>query len=260
MDTTYPLVDLEMAYLDWHRSRGSTPATIAKYESSFRLFQRFSQGKPQDSRLLSTETFRAFAAWMRETPNKGQRGVTKRSEVSIHGYLKDYRAFIRWLQKEELVTRIITIDLPKLPGRLFTVLSQEDLDKIWDSSFLKGDGALCCRNRAMIGLMLDTGLRPFDRSPFPCLLGLVLGLGQLERATVGRLAPEQIGVLAVYPRGRRRATVRAGPAVLVILGHCPTPFVELSYGPCSRGSRLGHKEACISGLADLSILVEGDKN
>lgn len=57
------------------------------------------------------------------------------------------------------MTRVIKIPMSKLPQRLFPILTEDDLDKLWNSSFLKRPRALYVRNQAMIGLMPDTGLR-----------------------------------------------------------------------------------------------------
>jgi integrase/recombinase XerC len=49
--------------------------------------------------------------------------------------------------------------MPKIPKRLFRILSDDDLQRVWQSQYLTGHGDLSIRNRALIALMLDTGLR-----------------------------------------------------------------------------------------------------
>lgn len=155
----HPLSDLEEAYLRNHQALGRSACTIARYRQTFALLERCLDQPAPDSRVLTTETMRRFATWLRETPTRPQRGETQRSEVSVHGHLKDMRAFIRWLASEELLERAVKVPLPRLPGRLFPILTEQDLAAVWNSSSMKGSGDLCVRNRAMIGLMLDTGLR-----------------------------------------------------------------------------------------------------
>ena len=46
-----------------------------------------------------------------------------------------------------------------MPQTLFPILSDEELCKVWQSRYLTGRSSLATRNRALIGLMLDTGLR-----------------------------------------------------------------------------------------------------
>lgn len=92
------------------------------------------------------------------------------------------------MHDDGLVTRVIKIPMPKLSQRLFPIPTEEDLDKVWNSSFLKGSGALYVRNQAMIGLMLDTGLRREEVASLTlsCLdldnrLLTVVGKGNKER-------------------------------------------------------------------------------
>lgn len=97
MDDTYPLVDLETGYLLQHKTRDSSPATITRYEHTYKLLHRCLGETPLDIRSLTTETMQRFAIWLRQTPTEVQRGNTKRSEFSVPGHLKGMRAFIRWL-------------------------------------------------------------------------------------------------------------------------------------------------------------------
>lgn len=61
MDDTYPLVDLEAGYLLQHKARDSSPATITRYEHTYKLLHRCLGGTPLDSRSLTTETMQRFA-------------------------------------------------------------------------------------------------------------------------------------------------------------------------------------------------------
>ncbi len=68
------------------------------------------------------------------------------------------------------------------------MLSPDELDRIWATRYLSGPSNLATRNRALIGLMLDTGLRraevvgltPADLDLVKCLLS-VIGKGQKQR-------------------------------------------------------------------------------
>lgn len=159
MEPTYPLADLQRRYLDHHRALGRSPDTVLRYEATFRLFDHYlaDTNRCPDSRALCAEVIQRFAVWLRETPVRPQRGSTKRSESSVHGALGDLRAFTRWLVDEEILPHPVKIRLPKLPQRLFPVLSEADLQRIWASRYLTGRSSLAVRNRAILGLMLDTG-------------------------------------------------------------------------------------------------------
>src|SRR4051812_12252251 len=78
--------------------------------------------------------------------------------------------------------------MPKLPQKIFPVLTDQELERIWASRYLTGRLSLATRNRALLGLMLDTGLRrggvvslaPADLDLDNCLLR-VTGKGNKQR-------------------------------------------------------------------------------
>jgi site-specific recombinase XerD len=49
--------------------------------------------------------------------------------------------------------------MPKLPRRLFRILSESELEVLWSSRHLSGNGVLAIRNRALVAFIMDTGLR-----------------------------------------------------------------------------------------------------
>lgn len=190
MESNYPLPDLEHRFLEHHRALGHSRNTILRYEATFRLFDRFlaETNRPGDSRALTTEGMQRFAVWLRETPVRPHRGSTERAAAGVHGALKDFRAFTRWLTDEGLLMQKVKVPLPTLPRKLFSVLSEKDLERIWSSRYLSGRSSLAIRNRALLGLMLDTGLRrgevigltPADVDLDNCLL-TVTGKGNKQR-------------------------------------------------------------------------------
>lgn len=76
--------------------------------------------------------------------------------------MRDVKAFVRFMLDEELVERNIKVKLPKLPQTLFPVLTKDELETIWQTPQLTYPGAMGKRNRAIAGLMLDTGLRRWE--------------------------------------------------------------------------------------------------
>ncbi len=94
VDHHHLLSELEDAYLQNHQALGRSSCTIARYRQTFALLARFLDQPAPDSRALTTDVMRRFATWLRETPTRPQRGETQRSEVSVHGHLKDMRYFV----------------------------------------------------------------------------------------------------------------------------------------------------------------------
>ena len=152
------LDELQRRYLVDHQAHGSSINTIKRYQATFALFARFLGDRPADAGVLTSATMQEFALWLRETPVQEHYGSTKRSVHGTHAHLRDMRAWTRWLANEELLAPI-KVTFPKLPQRLFPILSDEEMDRLWKSKYLTGSSELSIRNRALLGLMLDTGLR-----------------------------------------------------------------------------------------------------
>lgn len=161
MEQTHPLADLQECFPAHDRGLGRSPKTLAHYHDTFTAFYRHLKeaGREPDSGCLTTEGMQTFAAWLRATPTRGFRGTTERSVHGVHGFLKDMRAFVRWLGDEGHLERVVKVPLPKLPQRLFPILSDADVELIWQSRHLTATGDQGRRNRALMALMFDTGIR-----------------------------------------------------------------------------------------------------
>jgi hypothetical protein len=68
-----PSVSLEVAFgrfLDHHRALNHSQAQLSHYNATFQDFQRFLTvtKRPQHITILTTETFEAFASWLKDQP------------------------------------------------------------------------------------------------------------------------------------------------------------------------------------------------
>lgn len=158
---TYTLDELIRQFREYQASRNFANGTVERYRCSFLLFDRFveAEGLERTGAVLTTATMEAFARWLRETPVRPHHGTTRRAESGVHAHLRDLRAFTRYLNKIGLLDRVIDYPMPKIPKRLFRVLTDEEMRRLMRSRYLTGNGDLSIRNRALIALMLDTGLR-----------------------------------------------------------------------------------------------------
>src|SRR5439155_5084212 len=75
------------------------------------------------------------------------------------GNMKYLKAFVRCCREEKLIDWRVKIPLPKLPKRLFPVLSDDDLVALFQSPDLVGTSEYAVRNRALLAILLDTGIR-----------------------------------------------------------------------------------------------------
>ena len=156
-----PLKELEARYLDYHAAANHSPRTLQRYRETFVDFHRFLEASqhPSDLSSLTTSSLRGFGLWLKETPIKPWRGRTQRSIHTVHGRLKDLRAFCRWLFDEELLEAVPKVTLPKLPDELFPILTDDELKELFRCPHLSSPGPQAVRNRALVAFLLDTGVR-----------------------------------------------------------------------------------------------------
>lgn len=155
------LEQLVTEFLAFHKSESSIK-THDHYRDSLKLFMRCladSQIEPTVE-ALTNATMNTFAAWLRVTPTmKPWRGTTERSIYGVHGALVDAKVFVRWLEEQERIDRAPKVPVPRLPQRLFPVLSEADLALVFACNQVAGKTEVAVRNRAIIAFMLDTGIR-----------------------------------------------------------------------------------------------------
>ena len=82
-----------------------------------------------------------------------------KNSVSVQSYIRGLRAFLHYLHEEEYIDEDICrkFKLPKATRKVIDVLSDEEIDKLLAA--LSGDEWLTVRNRLIVALMLDSGLR-----------------------------------------------------------------------------------------------------
>jgi site-specific recombinase XerD len=163
-DKRKPAMQLAMVqelYLLHHSARGHSPKTIRHYQDTFRLLERFIKetNKVSTISLLTSSVMNEFALWLRNTPTRGWRGETKRTEAGIRGTLTDLRAFVRWCHEEGHIESLPKVPVNKLPQVFYPILSDEELDTIFSTKQLSLETEIGTRNRALVAFMLDTGVR-----------------------------------------------------------------------------------------------------
>lgn len=153
---------LAAAYIRDLQARNASLATIETYEQSFITFRLFLQaaGVSQELTDLTSDVVRAYQIWLRETPlPRIYKGTTVRSIGGVHTKVRQLRALVRFGEAEGMITHRVKVTTPKLPERPFEVFSESDLRTIFASRYLTGASEGAIRNRALFGLLLDTGLR-----------------------------------------------------------------------------------------------------
>ena len=107
---------------------------------------------------------RGWIDYLQKTPT--YRGK-KLSDESIRSYGQSLLAFCHWLEREELIEKPITtrFRLPRVEEKLIPTFTSEEVQKLLNACE-EGDRerpqlvkALTARNRAIVSLFIDTGIR-----------------------------------------------------------------------------------------------------
>lgn len=162
-----------------------SPMTIRRYEYTLRQFETFLG--PQT--LLDQIT----PSLLREFMLKLE-GRVKANTVLAH--MRDVKAFLRFCEREDLLEKnpIYKVTMPKVDSQILPALTEEEVDCLINSCSTKT--ALGTRNRAILLLMLDTGLR----------------LSEVADIKVGDI--DQNGLIIVMGKGRKERMVRLGGTAL----------------------------------------------
>lgn len=161
METTN-LVDIELRFIRAQESRNLSPYTIRNYRQFFIELHRYEQERGVSLRgdSLTNDILRDVAVWLRQAPlRKPRNGRTTRNSGGLLVRLRQLRALVRWLQAEGLTNQSLFVKLPSVPQQVRESLTEAQVGKLWESSYLTGHSVQSARNRALLALMLTSGLR-----------------------------------------------------------------------------------------------------
>ena len=122
------------------KAQGLAEASLEFYEKSWRLFRRFWDGQQEIDRFL----LRDYLLHLRLTNNA----------TSTGSWWRGLRVFLRWCHTEELLPSDPTekVKAPRAEFRQKQPLTEEELARVFAAAKLP-------RDRALLALMIDTGLR-----------------------------------------------------------------------------------------------------
>lgn len=153
-----------------------TAKTIRTYEQRLRYFRTWVESTHSILYVedLQLTHLRGWIAHLQKTPT--YRGK-KLSDESIHSYGQSLLAFCHWLEREELIEKPITtrFRLPRVEEKFIPTFTPDEVQKLLEaceegeSSRPHLHKALTSRNRAIVSLFIDTGIRLNE------LVGLRLG-------------------------------------------------------------------------------------
>lgn len=183
------LSEAVIEYLVEQSVRGNSKKTVEDYRRKLRFFQDFT-GDVE----LSEITLTLCRSYYLEMSSRLDNSVT------VQTYIRALRAFINWLYSSEYISEDICrkFKLPKAHRPLIDVLTDSEIFRIFNC--FPGESLLELRNKAVISLMLDAGLR----------------LNEVVTARITRLHLEE-RVLIVDGKGGKQRAVAFGITTQEIL-------------------------------------------
>ena len=136
-------------FMQEQKFRGNSNYTLDYYKRSLKMFLNFC-GNDMDIEDIDVVLFKSYQLYIAENLNINR--------VSVRTYARAVKVFLRWLYFEEYIDIDVNkLLLMKANKDIIVPLSDDEIKSLLNvydnSSFLK------CRNRCIIMLMLDCGLR-----------------------------------------------------------------------------------------------------
>jgi site-specific recombinase XerD len=156
-------------FMSAHKVENGSPATL--HNLRFALFPFAAWLKAThgivDTDDLRLEHLREWVVYMQETPSSSG---DLRLDSTVHNYAVNLKAFCHWLENEEVLAKPITprFKLPKVEQKFIPTFTPDDVTKLFaacDEGEIRYSNqphirkALSARNRAIVAVFLDTGIR-----------------------------------------------------------------------------------------------------
>ncbi|MFC1953613.1 tyrosine-type recombinase/integrase [Chloroflexota bacterium] len=162
--STTSLESLIKGYLLTCRTENKSPKTIRGYESTLRNFNWYcNQNKFPEVQQLTAVHIRHFLWYLGSESNRwnGTNPSARHpaSNTTINDYFRALRTFFNWLEREELVidNPFRHLKTPKPDNNIIQALTPAEIERLF--KVCSGKSMLDVRNRAILSVFLDTGLR-----------------------------------------------------------------------------------------------------
>ena len=147
------------------RCESKSAATIANYQYRLASFIWFCQasGFPDEPGKITTTHIRQFLWYLASEPNRwgGSSTSAKKpaSGATVNHYYRVLNSFFNWLEREGLISEnpLTRIKTPKFENKIIKALTSKEVKTLLSQRSAKT--ALNVRNRAILMMMLDTGIR-----------------------------------------------------------------------------------------------------
>jgi site-specific recombinase XerD len=197
--TTTSLESLTKGYLLNCRTENKSPKTIRGYEMVLRNFAWYCRQNdfPQVQKLTAVH-IRHFLWYLGSETNRwnstnpASRHVA--GNTTINDYFRALRTFFNWLEREELIVDnpFKHLKTPKPDNRIIQALTPAEIERLF--KVCSGKSMLDVRNRAILSVFLDTGLR----------------LSELISLTLDDVNMDDGSILVIHGKGGKPRVVRIG--------------------------------------------------
>jgi site-specific recombinase XerD len=162
-------MDIQMAIRDYitaHEIQNSSAHTIVNHRKQLGYFAAWLQSAHGiiDTDELQLTHLRGWISHLQKTPG---RGGLKRSDATVNRYGMSMLAFLHWLEQEEVIQKPVTtrFRLPNVERKFIPTFTSRDVERLL-AACEEGDRhkpklrkALTARNRAIVTVLIDAGLR-----------------------------------------------------------------------------------------------------
>ncbi|MFC2044724.1 tyrosine-type recombinase/integrase [Chloroflexota bacterium] len=162
--STTSLKSLVKGYILNCKTEGKSPKTISGYEMILRNFVWYCKQNdfPEIQRLTSAH-IRHFLWYLSSESHRwdstSPSAMRQVSSTTVNDYFRALRTFFNWLEREELTIEnpFKNLKPPKVDSKVIQALSPTDIDRLFRAC--SGKSVLDVRNKAILSVFLDTGLR-----------------------------------------------------------------------------------------------------
>lgn len=167
------LKSLVHRYIRAHQMVGSSPHTVAYYKGILSRFLWYAEqvGWSDNSRFLTEWQIREFLGYVGREVNRwavrgngAESSCHRASPRTVHHYYRALTAFFNWVMREGFLTKspMSKVKVAKPKSKVIRPYTQEQIERMlavcdWDCKHNRK--FIGSRNRAIILLLLDTGLR-----------------------------------------------------------------------------------------------------
>jgi len=159
------LKSLTTGYLLNCRCENKSPTTIDTYDRTLKCFLWYCEqnGFPDEPQKISPIHIRNFLWYLANEPNRwGSGNLACRKpacQSTVNRYYRALNTFFSWLKCEELIpdNPVAHLKTPKLERKVVQAINPKEIELLLNQCSQKT--YLGCRNRAILMMLLDTGMR-----------------------------------------------------------------------------------------------------